>query len=391
MSNTKPNIKIRGVHGTNEGDNQEADIGFPMVGMHTLFEGASIRELDTNENYNDQKKYLYLDPDSGKYPKIQDGSHFDCMKNGYYNISDNVDHYYIEESSKYIHHTVPAIDTWNDKLTFSNSIKNKELFSISNEAKRIFIDGKGYYSKDSKDYKKLPQTEYTLYKAEDISWNEQDKYGVSMEIGDDGTIEKWHHNGIPATSGYYISIYFSRDNNLYIIKLQNFIFDNNGICEEEIGECNLYKFNLDTNNPYVQNNNKLDSLGSNNKITFSADPTTAIKYIYYKTGMWQYPSIKAPDTTPALMTSPDGKINLYSVKDYPVFSSVTLKEINKLHYGPYTVYERIVETLNYKYKETDDILRIVFTDKTVPEIIEACNLDPRLEKYIHLTNLTYVK
>lgn len=35
----KPDIiKIRGVHGTNEGDNQEADIGFPMVGMHTLFE-----------------------------------------------------------------------------------------------------------------------------------------------------------------------------------------------------------------------------------------------------------------------------------------------------------------------------------------------------------------
>ena len=156
----KPDIiKIRGVHGTNEGDNQEADIGFPMVGMHTLFENAVVKAYDGD--YTDTKKLAYKREGETTYTDIENEGHFNCMKYGYDEFVDKtIDHYYIHErwDSDYIYHKIPALDTWAAKYDFSKTViepnKDKIYPPLPSDVTDRFlsIDDNNYFLKVGNDY-----------------------------------------------------------------------------------------------------------------------------------------------------------------------------------------------------------------------------------------------
>lgn len=388
----KPSVVfIKGVHSTT-GSDKTSDIGFPQLELEKLFEGAASKKVGSGEIYDSSKKYIYYDS-SNSQAVIQDEGHFNCIKNGYYSIANGVNHYYTLSGNNYNYNTVPDTSTWAGKWSFSNAIKNKDLYSISNEGTLICVDRGGYYKKNGGKYEKQTSKAYTLYEAVDISWDDNNnKYICKPTLNEnDDIIDKWKtSNNSLAESGYYISIIMRSNgqNNTYIVQLLNISFTD-GVCNSGISSAaTLYKFNTNViNGLYVKNGNHLND--PTNQLLFTSDPTATIEYFYHEIETWQYPNMLSPSVTPALMKDPNGNLLSYSTADYPLYEEATATAINKIQNTSYTIYEKTAVKINYNYSGDANSLKFIFTDKTIPEVLEACGLDNSLGKYVHLTNLEY--
>ena len=405
----KPEVaRVRGVHSVTN-PSQEGDIGFPQLQLEKLFEAATVKELAQGEPYNDKKKYAYLNPnwpaDPNKYLSIENEAHFYCVRDGYCGLDGSVDHYYTKEGDDYKYNAVPPTGSWEGKFALSEAIKNKELYSISQEEERIYVDGGYYIKKENRGYEKQGRINYTTFEAEEFNWNDN-KYKCKTSIvkdpetgapvtDEDGiivTIDTWQDNNNElAKNGYYIYVHkkSTADSTLiYKVKLLYIEF-NDGIWKTDLAS--LYKLpeGFSTADLYVKNGQKIVEL-SENEITLDNDPA-ADNSIYYKTDSWLYPSTSPLFRIPDLLADPDSKWHLYSDWEYPIFMETMAKKIAKVSNDPHTVYEKLAVTVNYKYSGNNN-LKFIFTDKSVDEVLDVCGLNnPDISKYVHLTNLAYSK
>ena len=388
----KPSVVyIKGVHSIT-GHDTDSDIGFPQLELEKLFKGATLKEIDSNTNYDNNKKYVYKTATGNS--AIQDGSHFECIKNGYTSLPTGIDHYYVKDNTKYTYYAVPSTDTWAKKLSFSEEIKNKQLCSIENEDKsRVYIDGY-YYNKNNNDFIKQTQKSYTLFNdIESINWGESNKYICSSDLDDDfNIIEKWQNkNGSLATSGYYISIDEQNDNDSvhYIMSPLHLNFDNTGICTDTLGNVTLYKLDNNPDGQYIKNGNKLYQLAVGmDSLTLYTNPVNTIDYIYKNLGTYLYPNHENYESF-TLYT--DSNNEWHEDNIFILYTPATVSTIAKVSHDPYTIYEKTAVKINYNYSGDANSLKFIFTDKDIDGVLEVCNLPNDIKKYVHLTNLKYNK
>lgn len=382
----KPSVVfIKGVHSTT-GSDKTSDIGFPQLELEKLFEGATLKQIDSGTNYDSNKKYIYKN-EAGNVA-IQDEGHFNCIKNGYYSIANGVSHYYTLSGNNYNYNTVPDTSTWAGKWGFSNTIKDKTLYSINPELTRVHIND-SYYEKNSDNYIKQAVLTYNTYnKSLQVDWSKNNKYTAISDFDENlNEITVWKTNsGTIALSGYYLGMDNKADGT-YIVQLFNLTF-NKGVLSNSITTDSLYKLSFsfqDNISYYIKNGNKFEELEiSQSSHTFVTSPTDDNFYIYQKGADWSYPNTKGPDYT--ILAQND----TYAANKFPLYASgATKTEISKMSHISYTVYEKSAVKINYMYSKTDNSLKLIFTDKTIPEILEACSLPDNIKKYVHLTNLKY--
>ena len=415
-------VRVRGVHSVTN-SSQGGDIGFPQLQLEKLFEAATVKELAQGEPYNDKKKYAYLNPnwpetDPNKYLSIESEAHFYCVRDGYCGLDGSVDHYYTKEGDDYKYNTVPDTGSWDAKLKFSNAIKDKKLYSISQEEERIYIEGQGYYKKENDGYKRQGDTVYdTFKKSGEVDWSESNKYcyksqwakdeegnNIKDSNGNFVIIHTWRNNdNILAESGYYL-VFNSYDSNTFTIQLLNVTF-NEGVWSSgtEYPAASLYKLS-DSNiehfdHLYIKNGAKLSALPFNAEITFITDPRdpAADNSVYTWNERWHYPNSLLPNEGTVLLAGENSGIlaigynewQTFDQADFPLFTGAALSGISKVPNAPHTVYEKLAVTVNYKYSGNNN-LKFIFTNKSVDDVLEACNLKSTLpSKYVHLTNLEY--
>lgn len=400
----KPSVVfIKGVHSTT-GSDKTSDIGFPQLELEKLFEGAASKEVGSGDTYSGGKKYIYYDP-SNSQVTIQNEGHFNCIKNGYYSIADGVSHYYTLSGNDYIYNIVPDTSSWADKWSFSNTIKEKTLYSISPESDRICVNNSSYYEKSGNNYINQAVKEYDLYKeGQKVLWDNNHKYKqVVLEIEDaEGItdyIATWKRvsDNTSATNGFYLLIdeaTGTSGNQIYNVKLCNLTFDSNGTTQDNLTGI-LYKLDTDnsfvSNTWYIKNNNELKPLASTD-MSFNTNPAeNSSFYLYKNLGSYTYPNTIAPASASLYTDSGSSVYKSFNINNFPVYSIATVTKISKTQYGSYTVYEKSAVKINYNYSNDANSLKFVFTDKTILEVIKVCGLpdDIGLEKYVHLTNLNY--
>lgn len=396
----KPSVVfIKGVHSTT-GSDKTSDIGFPQLELEKLFEGAASKKVGSGETYDSSKKYIYYDS-SNSQVVIQDGGHFNCIKNGYYSIADGVSHYYTLSGTSYNYNTVPDTSTWAGKWSFSNTIKDRTLYSINPESSRICING-GYYEKSGNNYIKQATKSYDLYKeGQQVFLDDGHKYKQvysETKDGDEIIIWKKSSDQTLATSGFYLLINEELDankNKIYNIKLCSLTFNSNGTTSDNLIGA-LYKLDTDnsfvSNTWYIKNSNKLEKIAVNTSIVSNADPTENSSFYLYKSlGSYTYPNTAAPVSASLYTDSGSSVYKDFNINNFPVYTNAAITEIFKPSSDSYTIYEQSTVKVNYLYSGTDNSLKFVFTDKTIPEVIKVCGLPDNigLEKYVHLTNLNY--
>ena len=392
----KPSVVyIKGVHSTT-GSDKTSDIGFPNIGLDKLFEGTILKEY--TGNYDPSKEYVYKNATSNV--AIENKYHFNCIKNGYDSIADGIDHYYTLNNNNYIYNTADT-STWEGKWALSNAINGKELYSISSEADRIRI-GDNYYEKNVNDYIKQDILTYNTYNnILQVSWDESNKYTSRGDLDENfNMVTVWKtDNGTIALSGYYLSVDEQSDGT-YIVQLFNLTF-NNGVLSNSVTADKLYKlsgnFNFQDNKAYyIKNGNNFEELKINQgQCIFTADPANPADnnfYIYQKGADWSYPNIEGPEYFILAGTDSVYK-STYNSNNFPLYIRASVDPISKKPYTSYTIYEKTAVKVNYYYSNDTSSLQFVFTDKTIPDVLEACGLpnNIELEKYIHLTNLEYNK
>lgn len=389
----KPSVVfVKGVHSIT-GHDQSSDIGFPQLGLEKLFEGATIK-VTTDTAYNSSKKYIHYDSLNSPVA-IQDTGHFNCIKNGYYSIANGINHYYTKNGNNYNYNTVPSnINTWAGKWNFSNTIKNKNLYSISPETDRICI-GSNYYKKNGNNYIKQNVLTYSTYNdIMSVDWDDSNKYIAKNKFIDDPdtddeiVITTWQSSGsIIATSGQYLSVDKNLDDS-YIIQLRSLTFNEMGTLLDGTVNGTLYKLDLgsQTSGLYIKNDNRFEKLQINQSShTFTTNPTTDNNfYIYQKDVDWSYPNTEAPEYY-ILATQDD----TYVTGEFPLYTNATIAEISKTSHASYTIYEKTAVKINYNYSNDANSLKFIFTDKDIDGVLEACNLPNDIKKYVHLTNLKY--
>ena len=226
-----------------------------------ITEGTIIK-VTADETYNSNKQYIQYDS-SNSQVVIQDEGYFNCIKNGYYSIANEVNHYYTLSGNNYNYNTVPNISSWTDKWSFSNTIKDKTLYSISPESDRICVNN-SYYEKSGNNYIKQSTLTYNTYnKNLQVDWSENNKYTAENEFNEEilDLVTRWKTNsGTVASSGYYLAI-TNRADNTFTVQLLNITFNNNGVAPNEIIADRIYKLSdslsLQDNKAYIKN-------GSNN-------------------------------------------------------------------------------------------------------------------------------
>ena len=321
----KPSVVfIKGVHSTT-GHDTGSDIGFPQLELEKLFEGATIK-VTTDTAYNSSKKYIHYDSLNSPVA-IQDTGHFNCIKNGYYSIANGINHYYTKSGNNYNYNAVPSnVNTWAGKWSFSNTIKNKDLYSISLESDRICVNGI-YYKKNDNNYVKQDVTTYNTYDDSIyVSWN--NKY-IS-----ETTLDEHFHNvsvwktksGTIATSGYYLSI-DDKPDGTYIVQLLNMTFNEKGVYSGDITFDSIYKLPSDFNFQdsvfyYIKNNNNFEGLKVNQgKCTFTTDPETDNNfYIYQKGADWSYPNTTGPQYS--VLARNNVYAGVYSTSSFPLYTEM---------------------------------------------------------------------
>lgn len=391
----KPSVVfIKGVHNTT-GSDKTSDIGFPQLELEKLFEGATLKQISSSTGYDSSKKYIYKS--AADNFAVQDEGHFNCVKNGYCSIAGGIDHYYILNGSNYSYNTVPDTSTWAGKWSFSNTIKDKTLYSISPEADRVCISN-DYYEKKNNDYVWQTVKSYDLYKeGQQVLCDDSHKYIKKIEL-DVNTLQNitiWKSGDILATSDYYLSV-DKKPNGTFIVKLLNCTFKN-GILQSEFTDLEtLYKLDTDnsfgSNTWYIKNDNKLEEITVNTDLTFNTNPANNSSfYLYQKVETYTYPNIKAPESATLYTDSDSSVYKDFNINNFPTYENVMVSEISKTSHTPYTIYEKTAVKINYNYSSNASSLKFIFTDKTIPEVLEACGLDSSLKKYVHLTNLEYNK
>ena len=387
----KPSVVfIKGVHSTT-GSDKTSDIGFPQLELEKLFEGAASKKVGGGDTYSGGKKYIYYDP-SNSQVTIQDEGHFNCIKNGYYSIADGVSHYYTLSGNNYNYNTVPDTSTWTGKWSFSNTIKNKDLYSISLESERICVGNDTYYKKSGNNYVKQDVLTYNTYDDSlYVSWDSKYIGETTLDEETFKDITVWKTNsGTIATSGYYLTL-DAKPNGTYIIQLRNLTF-NAGVLSDNIVIDALYKlpsnFNFQNNvSYYVKNNNNFEELKVNQgQCTFTTDPATDNSfYIYQKGADWSYPNTEESEYPILVRAS-----SIYNSSSFPLYTAnVTVAEIIKTPHTSYAIYEKTAVKINYNYSGDANSLKFIFTDKDIDGVLEACNLPNDIKKYVHLTNLKY--
>ncbi len=392
----KPEVaRVRGVHSVTN-SSQKGDIGFPQLQLEKLFEAATVKELESGAEYTEGKKYAYLNPnwpaDPNKYLSIENEAHFYCVRDGYCSLDGSVDHYYTKEGDDYKYNAVPDTGSWDAKLSFSDAIKDKELYSISKEEERIYIDD-NYYEKKNNNYVKQTVKSYDLYiEGQQVLCDNGHKYMAYMDFDDnDNIIYIWSSNGTLATNGWYLSI-DETSNGTYKVKLLNCTFED-GILQNDFTDLEaLYK--LDTvesfhqNNWYIKNGDELKLLTSTN-MTFNSNPAeNSSFYLYQKLEPYTYPNTVAPASATLYTDSGSSVYKDFNINNFPVYGNATVTEIPKTSHASYTIYEKTAVKINYNYSNNNS-LKFIFTDKDIDGVLEACNLPNDIKKYVHLTNLRY--
>ena len=386
-------VFIKGVHSIT-GHDQSSDIGFPQLELEKLFEGAALKQIDSSTNYDSNKKYIYKN-ETGNIA-IQDEGHFNCIKNGYYSIANGINHYYTKSGDNYNYNAVPDVSTWAGKWSFSNIIKNKDLYSISSEADRICIGNDTYYKKSGNNYVKQNVTTYNTYdNSLQVSWDSNSKYRqeTNLDLETFEEITTWKtESGTIATSGYYLSVDI-KPNSTYVVKLLKLTFDGTGKVTSGTANGILYKlpsdFNFQDNvTYYLKNGNNFEGLKVNQgQCTFTTDPTTDNNfYIYQKGAGWSYPNTTGPEYS--ILTRTDG---IYDSNSFPLYTKAAIAKIAKTPHTSYTIYEKTAIKINYNYSGNANSLKFIFTDKDIDGVLEACSLPNDIKKYVHLTNLRYNK
>ena len=385
----KPSVVyIKGVHSIT-GHDTDSDIGFPQLELEKLFEGAIIKET-TDTAYDSSKKYIHYDSLNSQVA-IQDTGHFNCIKNGYYSIANGINHYYIKSGNNYNYNAVLSdINTWAGKWGFSNTIKSKDLYSISLESDRICVNGI-YYKKNGNNYVKQDVTTYNTYDDNiSVSWDSKYTAHTDYDFETFTEVTTWQtSNNQPATSGYYLSV-DEQLNKTYIVKLLELTFDGKGTLTDGTATGTLYKlYGIDPQNSssyYIKNGNILEELNVNQSShTFTTDPTTDHSfYIYQKGADWSYPNTEDPEYY--IFTTQDGT---YVTGDFPLYTNATITGITKTWHDSYTIYEKTAVKINYNYSGDANSLKFIFTDKDIDRVLEACSLPNGIKKYVHLTNLKY--
>ena len=385
----KPSVVyIKGIHSIT-GHDTDSDIGFPQLELEKLFEGVTIKET-TDTAYDSNKKYIYYNSPSS-LAAIQDTGHFNCIKNGYYSIANGINHYYTKSGDSYNYNAVPSnVNTWAGKWSFSNTIKSKDLYSISPESERICVSG-NYYKKNGNNYVKQGIVTYNTYdNSIYVDWNN--------EYLGETTLDEHFHNvtvwktksGTIATSGYYLSI-DDKPDGTHIVQLLNLTFNEKGVYSGDIIFDSIYKLPSDFNfqasvTYYLKNGNNFEGLKVNQgQCTFTTDPTTDNNfYIYQKGADWSYPNTTGPEYS--ILIGTDG---IYDSNSFPLYTNAAITRITKTWHDSYTIYEKTVVKINYNYSGDASSLKFIFTDKDIDGVLEACSLPNDIKKYVHLTNLKY--
>lgn len=386
----KPSVVyIKGVHSTT-GHDTDSDIGFPQLELEKLFEGAIIKET-TDTAYDSNKKYIHYDSLNNQVA-IQDTGHFNCIKNGYYSIANGINHYYTKSGDNYNYNAVPSnVNTWAGKWSFSNTIKNKDLYSISPESDRICVSGI-YYKKSGNDYVKQDVITYNTYDDSIyVDWTNEYKKETILDLETFEETTTWKtKSGTIATSGYYLGV-DEQSNKTYIVKLLYLTFDGAGTVTNGTVTGLLYKlssgFNFQNNvSYYVKNNNNFEGLKVNQgQCTFTTDPATDNNfYIYQKGADWSYPNTTGPEYS--ILIGTDG---IYDSNSFPLYTNATITGITKTWHDSYTIYEKTAVKISYNYSGDASSLKFIFTDKDIDGVLEACSLPNDIKKYVHLTNLKY--
>ena len=387
----KPSVVyIKGVHSTT-GHDTDSDIGFPQLELEKLFEGVTIKET-TDTAYDSNKRYIHYDSLNNQVA-IQDTGHFNCIKNGYYSIANGINHYYTKSDDNYNYNAVPSnVNTWAGKWSFSNTIKNKDLYSISSESDRTRI-GDNYYEKNVNDYIKQDILTYRTYDDSIyVNWNNKYLGETTLDEKTFKDITVWKtKSGIIATSGYYLSV-DTKSDNIYVVQLLKLTFDGAGTLTDGAATGTLYKlYDIDPQNIssyYIKNGNKFEKLNINQSShTFTTDPTTDNSfYIYQRGADWSYPNTENPEYY--IFTTQDGT---YVTGDFPLYTNAAITGITKTWHDSYTIYEKTAVKINYNYSGDANSLKFIFTDKDIDGVLAACNLPNDIKKYVHLTNLEYNK
>lgn len=397
----KPSVVfIKGVHSTT-GHDTDSDIGFPQLELEKLFEGATIK-VTNDETYDSSKKYIYYDSLNSQIA-IQDTGHFNCIKNGYYSIANGINHYYTKSGNNYNYNAVPDTSTWAGKWSFSNTIKNKDLYSISPEADRICV-GSNYYKKNGNNYTKQTVGSYDLYiEGQQVLWDDDHKYKrVNSKIKDDEgntqIIVKWKNvsDNTSATTGFYLLIdeaIDTNENQIYNVTLCNLTFDSDGITSNNV---NGFLYKLDTaesfhqNDWYIKNSDKLEKMVYNTNIIFNTNPVdNSGFYLYQKLEPYTYPNIAAPESATLYTDSGSSVYRDFNINNFPVYTNAIITEISKMPHVSYTIYEKTAVKINYNYSGEANSLKFIFTDKDIDGVLAACNLPNDIKQYVHLTNLEY--
>lgn len=387
----KPSVVfIKGVHSTT-GYDTDSDIGFPQLELEKLFEGAIIKET-ADTAYDSNKKYIHYDSLNNQVA-IQDAGHFNCIKNGYYSIANGINHYYTKSGDNYNYNTVPSnVNTWTGKWSFSNTIKNKDLYSISSESDRICV-GNTYYKKSGNNYVKQDVLIYNTYDDSIyVNWNNRCIGETHLDPETLKDITFWKTiSGTIATSGYYLNVEKELDGT-YTVKLRNLTFDGAGFTNSTVNGF-LYKLDSDFNFQdnvfyYLKNGNNFEGLKANQgQCTFTTDPATDNNfYIYQKGADWSYPNTEGPEYS--ILVRTDG---IYDSSGFPLYTNATITGISKTWHDSYTIYEKTAVKINYNYSGDANSLKFIFTDKDIDRVLAACNLPNDIKKYVHLTNLRYNK
>ena len=399
----KPNVVfIKGVHSTT-GHDTDSDIGFPQLELEKLFEGATIKKY--NSSYDSQKKLVYKTP-ANTYPAIEDEGHFNCLKNGYTSIAENIDHYYtIDSNGNYIYHAVPNTETWADKYSFSSIIQNETLYSVKANNTRI-CKNDNFYKKDANNnFIKQERTEYKLFDlGTTINW-ENDCYKKASSyardsegniIRDDNNkpvkIDVWKKpDNTLATSGQYLCFDAVTDNDIttYQIKILDLTFNDAGSTIDITFDAIYNIGSLGLNRAwYIKEGNFLKGLPSDGSlISFNNDPTVTNTLYYDLNSIWVYPN--SVDSSGTLCADSNLKWYANNEQNFPLYHDYTEAVINKTLPTSYPIYEKTAVKINYNYSGNANSLKFIFTDKDIDGILVACNLPNSISKYIHLTNLQY--
>ena len=397
-------VRVSGVHSVT-GPNKKDDIGFPQLQLEKLFEAATVKELAQGEPYNDKKKYAYLNPnwktDPNKYLSIESEAHFYCVRNGYCGLDGSVDHYYTKVGDDYKYNAVPPTGSWEGKRELSDAIKDKDLYSISNEEALIYVEGEGYYKKSGDKYEKQTEKSYDLYiEGQQVLCDDDHKYRQTIsEIEDDegitDYITAWNKtsDNSPATTGFYLLIDEKSDingNRTYNVRLCDLTFNSNGVTSDTFAGV-LYK--LDTvesfhqSSWYIKNGSELNLLTSTN-MTFNTTPAESSFYLYQKLDSYSYPNTVVPASASLYTDSGSSVYKDFNINNFPVYGNATITGITKTWHDSYTIYEKTAVKINYNYSNNNS-LKFIFTDKDIDGVLEACNLPDDIKKYVHLTNLKY--